>query len=142
MWEDALAKKRRSHLRIVSWQEIVTKIIHIRKSLRALDEVYIGRPRRLTDGTWGNPIHSSEPCWFGNPIIKEKTCSECGAIHQKPGDTLPCYKIWLAKELVHNREFRDRVQKLVGKTLVCFCKPKPCHGDILAKAVKYLNVLA
>ena len=30
------------------------------------------------------------------------------------------------------------VVKLKGKTLGCFCKPYPCHGDIIAE---YLNLL-
>lgn len=30
----------------------------------------------------------------------------------------------------------DNINKLEGKTLGCFCKPKACHGDIL---IEYLN---
>ena len=26
------------------------------------------------------------------------------------------------------------VTPLIGKSLVCFCAPKPCHGDLLLKA--------
>lgn len=35
-------------------------------------------------------------------------------------------------------EFRDTVLKLKGKTLACWCKPLPCHGDII---VEYLDNL-
>lgn len=31
---------------------------------------------------------------------------------------------------------KSEIHKLTGKRLACFCKPKPCHGDILAN---YLN---
>lgn len=30
----------------------------------------------------------------------------------------------------------NSLDELKGKALVCFCKPKPCHGDILAELVK------
>ena len=26
--------------------------------------------------------------------------------------------------------YRAKIELLRGKTLVCFCKPKPCHGDV------------
>jgi hypothetical protein len=29
------------------------------------------------------------------------------------------------------------VLKLRGKSLVCFCKPKPCHGDIYVQILKH-----
>ena len=30
----------------------------------------------------------------------------------------------------------NSIDELKDKALVCFCKPKPCHGDILAELVK------
>lgn len=38
--------------------------------------------------------------------------------------------------LIGNKELRESALKeLKDKTLGCFCKPKPCHGDILTKYV-------
>ena len=31
----------------------------------------------------------------------------------------------------------DELIELEDKTLVCFCKPLACHGDVLVKAIKY-----
>ncbi len=31
------------------------------------------------------------------------------------------------------------VRPLIGKDLVCFCKPKACHGDLLLAAAKELE---
>lgn len=31
----------------------------------------------------------------------------------------------------------DKLLELEGKTLGCFCKPLPCHGDVIIKAVKW-----
>ena len=33
-------------------------------------------------------------------------------------------------------EYRRRIEGLRGKTLMCFCKPLACHGDVIAE---YLN---
>ena len=34
--------------------------------------------------------------------------------------------------------FRQRIHALKGKRLGCFCKPYPCHGDIIKE---YLDTL-
>lgn len=88
---------------------------------------YIGRPGKGHEGP------------FGNPIEIGKECPGCGEIHVESGDTLPCYEAWLRKKVVDDLIFRVRVKNLVGKKLVCFCKPKPCHGDVLAKVCGELN---
>lgn len=85
-----------------------------------LDDVYIGRAGRGFDG------------YFGNPVRVGVACPECGRIHTSPGDTLPCYTRYLDRRLSQDAEFRRRVARLRGKRLGCFCKPKPCHGDVLA----------
>jgi hypothetical protein len=33
--------------------------------------------------------------------------------------------------LASTPELTDNIEQLEGKTLVCWCKPLPCHGDIL-----------
>ena len=38
----------------------------------------------------------------------------------------------MVKELA---EKHNRGEDIV---LICWCKPKPCHGDILAKAIEWL----
>jgi hypothetical protein len=71
--------------------------------------VYIGRAGKGLDG------------YFGNPFIAKQR-----------GDTLDKYRGYLEDLLKVDREFIRRTKALQGKTLVCFCKPKRCHGDILA----------
>lgn len=36
-------------------------------------------------------------------------------------------------------ELLKDLHELKGKTLGCFCKPKPCHGDILVELVNQLE---
>lgn len=38
--------------------------------------------------------------------------------------------------LLDNDGLLSCLEELRGKVLVCFCKPNPCHGDILAKLLE------
>lgn len=67
--------------------------------------VYIGRSGHGLIGHFGNPY---------------------------PAGRLADYDDYLLCRLDRDLIFRDMVKQLAGKTLVCFCKPKPCHGDFLA----------
>lgn len=57
------------------------------------------------------------------------------------------YRAYLWAQIRDNIEFSERVKALRTKTLVCWCKGKRpehngddhCHGDILARAIAYLN---
>ena len=68
------------------------------------DYVYIGRP-----GKWGNPFTVAE---HGRVGCIQKFCEnlENGGFVEMAED------LW----------------ELRGKTLVCYCKPLACHGDVLA----------
>lgn len=93
-------------------------VIHIRDAPRGwqADEnyVYIGRAGHGLDGYFGNPFR-------------------LGAGEQR-GATLERYARWLANRMKTDATFAARVSGLKGKTLVCFCKPSACHGDILEYA--------
>ncbi len=99
------------------------RVIHIRDSTGSDNEVYIGRAGKGHDGV------------FGNPVIKGRNCFMCGKVHRDSGSTLPCYEEWLQIKLEQDADFAQAVGGLRGKTLVCFCKPGPCHGDVLIKYV-------
>lgn len=105
-----------------------TSVIHIRD--RKPGDIYIGRAGHGEDG------------YFGNPISKGRTCPICSKTHVLGGDTLPCYRIWLFQKLKTDAEYRARVRNLIGKRLACFCHPSPCHGDILAKSIKWISQLS
>lgn len=86
-------------------------------------DVYIGRAGRGHDGVFGNPVVPGEPC----PV--------CGDLHGDGGDTLACFTV-LFERAVRDPSSRAKIEELRGKRLGCFCKPKPCHGDVIAD---YLN---
>lgn len=69
------------------------------------DAVYIGRP-----SIWGNPFSIGE--------------------HGNREEVIAKY----AEFVESNQELKEVIVKsLRGKDLVCFCAPKPCHGDFLLK---------
>lgn len=77
--------------------------------------VYIGR---------GSP--------YGNPYVigKDGTRSE---VIQKFRDHL--------FSLLDDVEIQEELLQLDGKDLVCFCKPAPCHGDVLIEAIQHIKRL-
>lgn len=52
------------------------------------------------------------------------------------------YSRWAAISLfrrsIPKRFTQEELASLAGKTLVCYCSPKACHGDALADAVEAL----
>lgn len=67
------------------------------------DAIYVGRPTE-----WGNP-------WvIGKDGTREEVIEKYRRFMRDP------------KQLL-----KPRLEPLKGKDLVCWCKPKPCHADIL-----------
>jgi hypothetical protein len=87
-------------------------------------DVYIGRAGRGQKGV------------FGNPVAIGRKCPECEKVHKDGGSTLGCFRKYFFRRLEEDTEFKSEVLALKGKKLGCFCKPKPCHGDVI---VKYLE---
>lgn len=88
----------------------MTTVVNI-KSGESYD-VYIGRAGHGEDG------------YFGNPFRLTTDASRASVLEQ--------YRIWFLQRVATDREFRRRVLELRGKTLGCFCKPRACHGDVIA----------
>ena len=91
-------------------------------------DVYIGRRGRGQDG------------YFGSPIIIGSPCPMCNNTHKDNGSTLPCYKQYLEIRIRKDDIFRKRLLALKGKVLGCFCKPKPCHGDVIVEFCKTFSL--
>lgn len=79
------------------------KVLNRYKVIAPSDAVFIGRPSK-----WGNPFAIG--------------------LHGTREQVIEKYREWLMArpELVAAAK-----QELAGKDLVCFCKPLPCHGDVL-----------
>lgn len=85
--------------------------------------VYIGRS--------GKGIESH----YGNPFKLER--------EEDRAEILVKYAYWLSTKIQQSTPESAYVPwtiaKLAHKTLVCFCAPKPCHGDILMNVASILN---
>jgi hypothetical protein len=73
-------------------------------------DVYIGRGSK-----WGNPF----------VIGVDGTREQC------------IFKF--REHLFNGITLREALPELEGKTLGCFCKPKPCHGDVIISAFNYYH---
>jgi hypothetical protein len=65
---------------------------------------------------------------FGNPFIigRDGTREE----------VIELYKDYFYERLSNDPDFKEAVDDLNGDVLGCWCKPLPCHGDVIAE---YLN---
>jgi hypothetical protein len=99
-------------------------------------EVYCGRGKGLKNKPTNCKV--GESGWLGNPVSIGINCPVCKEIHKDGGSTLPCYELYLKKRL-EEPEFRTELYKLEGNILGCFCKPKPCHVDIIIKIIEEKN---
>lgn len=43
------------------------------------------------------------------------------------------YERYIRQKLLEDAHYAEELLKLRGKHLGCWCKPEPCHGDILIK---------
>lgn len=74
-------------------------------------DIYIGRPSK-----WGNPFSIGVDGTRDEVIIK--------------------YEAYIRNK----KELLDSLHELVGKVLGCYCAPEACHGDILIKLIKELDI--
>lgn len=78
-------------------------VVNKRRHKPTPNDVYIGRPSK-----WGNPFV------IGKDGNRNQVVSK--------------YLTWLVKQ----PELMKALPELRGKTLVCWCAPQMCHGDVLA----------
>jgi len=104
----------------------VINLINLKDFKIPPDGIYIGR--------W-NPRFPASP--LANPFKISNDCSREQAIAQ--------YRVWLWQQMQADttvlRELQ-RIQQLevtTEVTLMCWCYPLPCHGDIIVNAIQWLN---
>jgi hypothetical protein len=86
-----------------------TRVVHLRKEPY---DVYIGRAvgrARLKTSIWGNSFR------IGRDGTREEVIAK--------------YRDYI----LSRPDLMARLPELKGKTLGCWCKPLPCHGDVLAE---------
>lgn len=81
-------------------------------------DVYIGRKGRGKDGYFCNP--------FGSPWTKPRISAK---------EAIEKFVEHFYQRIKTDSVYRERILLLRGKRLGCFCKPRDCHGDIIAEFV-------
>jgi hypothetical protein len=87
---------------------MITKVVNLYKEPY---DIYIGRGSK-----WGNPFTTNKD--------KETLASE---IVETSEEAISKYKEYV----LNTPDLMQSLDELEGKRLGCFCKPKPCHGDVL-----------
>lgn len=118
-------------------------------------DVYIGRAFRA----WAKPSALNPvPGRFGNPFkpggvktttamlrayfepwLRDLPAEEAARVREEAlrrmgpdEDAFESFRWYLELRTRHDAEFLRDVRTLRGKRLGCWCKPGPCHGDVLA----------
>lgn len=92
---------------------MTTIVVNIYHHVPTDNDVYIGRAGKGKDGYFGNPFRLGPDGDRQEVIMK--------------------YFEYLIERLATDKEFSSRILQLKDKNLVCFCAPKTCHGDIIAR---------
>ena len=66
---------------------------------------------------------------WGNPFVIGK--------HGNRAEVIAMYRKYLWRRMSHGQVSLDDLLALDGKRLGCFCKPLPCHGDVIKAAVEW-----
>lgn len=74
-----------------------------------------------------NNTEVGKPGWIGNPYPE----SEYGRER-----CIELFRSDFEERIESDEEFRQAVENLRGEILGCYCKPKPCHGDVI---IEYLQ---
>lgn len=83
--------------------------------------VYIGRGSK-----WGNPFTS----------IQGRNTKASFVVATRE-EAIEKYREWLKNQIRSGSITKSDLAELYGKDLVCFCAPKPCHGDVLEAAAAW-----
>jgi len=61
------------------------------------------------------------------------------------GETIELYRKWLNDQIHENESVVKELQRLCDLdregdlTLVCWCAPLPCHGDVVKSCIEWMN---
>jgi hypothetical protein len=84
----------------------------------------------------GEGIYIGRPSLFGNPY----TVREYGR-----QEAIRLYRRWLWDRILEQGEVYAELKRLAEMakqgevTLICWCAPEPCHGDMVRRSVEWLN---
>lgn len=93
---------------------IKCRVVHCKK---APYDIYVGRPSK-----WGNPFSHLKKGTLAKYVVNTRE------------ESIAAYKKWITEG--EGQYLLKDLHELKGKVLGCWCKPKSCHGDVLAELVE------
>lgn len=94
---------------------------------------------RKTTGIIPGSIYIGRPSPLGNPFthLRTRTLAETQVATVEAA--IAAYRQWLYRMLanpgIQNDLVRDALRQLnTDSVLACWCKPNPCHGDVIDRA--------
>lgn len=86
-------------------------------------------PTTVVHKRYPHDVYIGRPSKWGNPFSHIKSVSACIYVPTRE-EAIANYEIWLR----YHPELMAAIKtELKGKVLGCWCKPLPCHGDVLAR---------
>jgi hypothetical protein len=130
-----------------------TTAVHVREGY----DLYVGRafrayarpsPTNPVPGRFGNPFKPGgvktpaamlrnyfAPWWAAPGVDTDAVRTEALQRMRPEADPIASFRWYLELRTRHDPDYRRDVLALRGKRLGCFCKPAPCHADVLASWV-------
>jgi hypothetical protein len=102
----------------------VANIRDIPSFLNPDTHVYIARPSK-----WGNPFGVDSK--RRKPALKSRE-TDCSFTRE---EAIAKYREWI----LGRPTLLAALSELEGKVLVCWCFPKPCHGDVLVELFEKMS---
>lgn len=92
------------------------------------------------NGYKGPGEYIGRPSVLGNPFTHLQTRTLAETVVKSREEAVAFYEMWLRKQLQKkdNPQIKElrRLQKILQEkgslTLICYCSPLKCHGDVLA----------
>jgi hypothetical protein len=78
---------------------------------------------------------------FGNPFTHLPLGRTKARFQVKTAEeSMICFEAWFRERLANDVSLRQKLLDLDGHELVCYCRPAPCHGEILIKLIEELKL--
>ncbi len=73
---------------------------------------------------------------WGNPFSHKQGTKAEWVVGSRQ-EAIDAYREWMISGIKNGRVDLDELIALEGKVLACWCKPLPCHGDVLVRLIEY-----
>lgn len=84
-------------------------------------------------------VYIGRPTIFGNPYTHLAHSAPNVTVVDSREEAIDRFTTYFFERLASDEEFKERVDELKDKDLICFCAPLACHGDVILSYLKTLE---